>query len=87
MFTFVSASRGHLCDSTAFLFGNDVALYINSHQSISTTVDIHVDIHVAYLVCLGHNKMAFFNSDLAVKNVMFASKHRKLVGNPDRRMQ
>jgi len=44
-----------------------------------------VDIHIAYLVCLGHNNLAFFDSNLEVNYVTFGSEHQKLVGNPDRR--
>jgi len=33
---------------------------------------------------LGHNDLAFFDSDLAVNYVTFGSEHQKLVGNPDR---
>jgi len=44
-----------------------------------------VDIHAAYLVCLGHNDLAFYDRDLAVNYVTFASEYRKLVGNPDHR--
>jgi len=33
---------------------------------------------------LGHNDLAFFDSDLAVNYIMFGSEHQKLVGNHDR---
>jgi len=44
-----------------------------------------VDIHIAYLLCLGHNDLAFFYSNLVVNNNTLGSEHQKLVGNPDRR--
>jgi len=62
------------------IFCNNVGPYINSQQTINKAVDIHA----AYLVCSGHNELAFFDSDIAVNYTTFGSEHQKFVGNPDR---
>ena len=39
--------------------------------------------HDCCILCLGHNDLAFFDSDLAVNYVVFGSEHQKLTGNHD----
>ena len=41
--------------------------------------------HVCCILSLGHNDLAFFDSNSAVNYVTFGCEHQKLVGNRDRR--
>jgi len=70
------------CTSRLFFFANNVGLYINSQP----TINMGVDIHVAYIVCLDHNDLAFFVNVIWQYYVRFGSERRKLVGNSDRRL-
>jgi len=53
LFTFVGTSRGHLCDSTAFLFVVDSASlsYLSTHLSLIPSVGLCVGVCVRRVYC------------------------------------